>query len=137
MIIRNVPLSDGNVFDNTEKIIKEHKDFYSGDPDKIKEIECLESELSRSKAEFLLCCLGSVTICNVDGLPFDEWDGVIMSLSDDAGFFAIYETKNKGVKSVQEAFKQLNDTKKFLNSDILSQARRRRIKGVGAKLLIK
>lgn len=132
-----VCLPDGERFENYKEIFQDHKNFYFKDKDKLKEIECLESEIRKNKSDVLIICLCSVQLSNIDGTSKDEWDGVILSLSENQNSLSVYEIKNRGTRSVSTAFKQLKKTKSFLKNQILKQARRQRLTGYGAKLVLK
>ncbi len=124
-------------FDNLQQVLKQHVSFYTDDNDKKKELECLQKDLNKNKSDFVLCCFCSIFINNMNGENVDQWDGVIVSISELSSSIAIYEVKNRGPSSVIKAFKQLKDTKKFLNDIITSQVRRYRLPSYGAKMIIK
>lgn len=124
-------------FDNIQQVYKRYVSFYIDDNDKKRELECLRRELNKNKSDFVLCCFCSIKINDIDGKDVDQWDGVIVSISEQSSSIAIYETKNRGTSSVAKAFKQLKDTKKFLNGEITSQVRRYKLPRYGAKMIIK
>ncbi len=124
-------------FDNLQQVFEQHVSFYADDNDKKKELECLQKDLNKNKSDFVLCCFCSILINNINGENLDQWDGVIVSISELSSSITIYEVKNQGLSSVEKAFKQLKDTKKFLNDKITSRVRRDRLPSYGAKMIIK
>jgi hypothetical protein len=128
-------LSSGK-FDNLQRVLEQHVSFYADNKDKKKELECLEKGLNDNKSDLVLCCFCSIFINDINGKNVDQWDGVIVSISELSSSIAIYEVKNRGTSSVAKALKQLKDTEEFINNRIASQVSLHKLPGYGAKMII-
>lgn len=126
-------------YNNLQEIYEEHLKFYEDNKDKIKELKGIKREIDKEKGDFVLCYFSSIKLKKVDGAQVDEWDGIIVSLSENNSLIKIIEIKNKRTSAETEASKQLRATKKYLDLDSIkiSQKRIRQIKKFGAKLIIK
>lgn len=107
--------------------------------DRIHELKALRYVVKRSKATFVAACLEKFIVRNPDGQHLDDWDGVVVEIFDNGLAVSIVEAKNLRTPALSEnqAFAQLKKTRDLILSKHKLNARRRRIRGLGAALMLR
>lgn len=111
-------------------------DTFDVDTDRIHEIETIRRCFLYDYNSLQIVCTDNIVISDSYGLRKDEWDGLIIGISDDNLDVTIVEAKNYGSKSrsVSESYDQLKDTVNLLHEKRNLKYRRKRVSGHGAKL---
>jgi hypothetical protein len=131
-------LSDGGLVDTVSprisEILEENPDNLA--QDRLQELRCLREAVNQSEAPFVLACAEKLTVRDEHGRPVDDWDGVMIEISDRVLALTIIEAKTGGTPHNREstAFDQLDSTRKLLTARHRLRYRRRRISGMGAQI---
>ena len=106
--------------------------------DRLHELRALQYLVMRSKYPLVMACTEQWIIRDESGRDLDDWDGVLMEVSDSRVLVTIVEAKNRRTrqKSENEAFQQLAHTRDLIRSKRQVQSRRQRIPGFGARLTV-
>lgn len=137
-VLAKFKLSDGTVIDTvTARLAQVLRENPGGLPaERLQEIRCVVYALERSNAAFTLVCPEKLIIKDQHGAPIDEWDGVLIEISETSLVITVVEGKSGGTARAREeaAFKQLLQTRKLLTSRFPIRSRRKRIPRLGALL---
>jgi len=131
----SINLKNNRRFSNYDSVSHEYLSYYSKDADRRFEILSTIQRAKFHKENFIIACLASIIICDIDGQKKDQWDGVVIACSPKVIKIEILEFKNKRKGASNEAFEQLNHTKFFLNRNVVKKVKRRKLKN-GAYLLL-
>ncbi|MEZ4680535.1 MAG: hypothetical protein R2932_40605 [Caldilineaceae bacterium] len=102
--------------------------------DRIHELKTLLHVVTHSKAGLIIACTEKFLIKSSTGKRVDDWDGVVLEISEQKVALKVIEAKNgKGYKkAANEAFKQLDTTRELLTRRHKISYRRKRLTKHGA-----
>jgi hypothetical protein len=139
-VLVRLKLSDGGTVDTaTGRLAEILRHNPNGLPaERLHEIRCLAYALEKCEADFALVCPEKLVVKNQHGAAIDEWDGVLIAISESNLTVTIVEGKTGGPAAGREnaAFSQLVQTRKLLTSRFSMRSRRKRIPRLGALLQV-
>lgn len=141
-ILFKYKIDDEIIIDNLTPLLKNIIDQnpYNFHSDRLQEIKGLKRIVDYSRAQLTIACPEKFKLTGNHGRDKDDWDGVIVQLDDKYLRLIIIEAKNitgSDNKRENAAFDQLKDTIDILSSKFKPRYQRKRIKGIGARLVIK
>lgn len=102
--------------------------------DRLHELKAVQHFVSKSKAPVVMACLEKFIVRDMDGRHIDDWDGLVLEIFEEHITLSVIEAKNlkSSIKSENQAFQQLADTRELVTKKRKLKSRRKRIPGLGA-----
>lgn len=102
--------------------------------ERLQEVRCLKHIFEETTAPFVLACPEKFVVKDLHGRNVDEWDGIQISLTSTRLTLTVIEAKTGGTATQREndAFRQLDATRRLILSRHSLRYRRKRISGMGA-----
>lgn len=130
--------SSGHCHSNVEDVVGNaiQEATAAGADDRRGELLALQRCLPRRRPTLLVTCPLPFVIRDQHRKPKDEWDGMLVEMSDQRVRTTIIEAKMGHAQGRREtlAMKQLSDTRRLIKAHRRVQTRRTRLSGLGARL---
>lgn len=104
--------------------------------DRVQELKAIDRVVTNSTAPLLLSCTEKFIIRDQYGKHRDDWDGVVVEITDVGLWLTVVEAKNhrNPTTNETEAFRQLEATRDLVRQTHTLPYRRQRIARLGAKI---